>query len=182
MLKAIFNEFNSNKALIGQFNKGERCRYQREMDANISKLFVKYFADYYQKYFPQDFAQILKRCARQDRVATRNGNIVPNSLSPVSVPNERSDPPSGSMTDDRIARTEGSTIVPAEAIFDLPSIRLKPVASVNDTLAHAMENASPSQTTMSRPPIERIDGLIVSQYARVCPPSAWSCAHSISIC
>jgi hypothetical protein len=53
-VEAISNEFISNKNLIGQFNKGENRRFEREMDAKTSLFFVNAFAPYYQTYFPHE--------------------------------------------------------------------------------------------------------------------------------
>ena len=47
----IFNEFHSNRASIGQFNKGERRRFEHEMDPNLGKLVVNSFSAYYDVYF-----------------------------------------------------------------------------------------------------------------------------------
>jgi hypothetical protein len=58
-VQSIFVEFNLNKHSIGQFNKGERRRFEREMDAGTSALFIESFARYYQLYFPEEI-QITK--------------------------------------------------------------------------------------------------------------------------
>jgi hypothetical protein len=53
-VEKVLNEFSRNKNLIGQFNRGERRRFEREMDEEVSRLFVGTFADYYSKYFPEE--------------------------------------------------------------------------------------------------------------------------------
>ena len=54
----IVNEFNSNRASIGQFNKGERRRFEREMDPNLGKLFVNSFSAYYEMYFSEEIQRM----------------------------------------------------------------------------------------------------------------------------
>jgi hypothetical protein len=53
-IESICAEFRSNKQLIGQFNKGEKGRFEREMDTVTSALFIKSFARYYRTYFPEE--------------------------------------------------------------------------------------------------------------------------------
>jgi len=53
-IEAIFAEFDLNKDLIGQFNKGERRRFEREMDSETSALFIETFVRYYRTYFPEE--------------------------------------------------------------------------------------------------------------------------------
>lgn len=53
-VELIFDEFNLNRNLIGQFNKGERRRFEHEMDAQTSALFIEEFAAYYKTYFPEE--------------------------------------------------------------------------------------------------------------------------------
>jgi hypothetical protein len=64
-IESICDEFKLNKNSIGQFNKGERRRFEREMDSVTSALFIKLFARYYQTYFPEEI---------------QLGNIIPPSL------------------------------------------------------------------------------------------------------
>jgi hypothetical protein len=40
--------------LIGQFNKGQQRRFEHEMDAKTSELFVDTFAQYYRNFFPEE--------------------------------------------------------------------------------------------------------------------------------
>jgi hypothetical protein len=54
----IFNEFNSNTASIGQFNKGERRRFEREMDSSLGKLFINSFSAYYDAYFSDEIQRM----------------------------------------------------------------------------------------------------------------------------
>ena len=46
-IEMISSEFDLKKDLIGQFNKGERRRFEREMDSETSSLFIETFARYY---------------------------------------------------------------------------------------------------------------------------------------
>lgn len=58
-IDAIFNQFSSHKNLIGQFNKGERRRFEREMNMKTSAFFINTFYSYYETYFPDEI-QIMK--------------------------------------------------------------------------------------------------------------------------
>ena len=57
-VELIFDEFHSNKKSIGQFNKGENRRFEREMDAGSNIFFVNTFASYYKAYFPEEIQMI----------------------------------------------------------------------------------------------------------------------------
>jgi tRNA (mo5U34)-methyltransferase len=50
----VFAEFNSNKNLIGQFNKGDSRRFEREIDRETSLYFLEIFNEYYNKFFPEE--------------------------------------------------------------------------------------------------------------------------------
>jgi hypothetical protein len=52
--RSIVDEFSSNKKSIGQFNKGEGRRFEREMDAKTNALFIDTFSAYYETYFPEE--------------------------------------------------------------------------------------------------------------------------------
>ncbi len=69
----IFDEFNENKSAIGQFNKGEKRRFEREMDNKTSALFVDAFAPYYKTYFPDEI-QTMKRIASTGSQAIASGH------------------------------------------------------------------------------------------------------------
>lgn len=55
---AIANEFCSAKDRIGQFNKGERRRFEREMGLTTRKLFLENFSNFYARYFPDEIFAI----------------------------------------------------------------------------------------------------------------------------
>ena len=48
--------------MIGQFNRGEKRRFEREIDEEVSRFFVNEFVDYYSKYFPEELT--LKTAAK----------------------------------------------------------------------------------------------------------------------
>jgi hypothetical protein len=51
---SIFDEFSKNRNVIGQFNKGKRRRFEREMDTKTSAYFVDTFSSYYRIYLPEE--------------------------------------------------------------------------------------------------------------------------------
>jgi hypothetical protein len=60
-------------------------------------------------------------------------------------------------------------LAPAEAIFDLDFIQIKPVNAVGEALARAVATALPPQVSTNRRSVAAVDGRIISQYARVVP-------------
>ena len=58
-VELISNEFASNNASIGQFNKGEKRRFEREMNSEVSALFVDTFSTYYKTYFPDELLNMV---------------------------------------------------------------------------------------------------------------------------
>ena len=53
----ISTEFHTSKHRIGQFNKGEGRRFEREMSAELSALFLAELSDYYRQYLPGELAR-----------------------------------------------------------------------------------------------------------------------------
>lgn len=53
---AILAEFAADKAAIGQLNKGERRRFERELGARDSAMIVQRFHVYYQRYLPHELS------------------------------------------------------------------------------------------------------------------------------
>ena len=51
-VESIFAEFAGNKTAIGQFNKGERRRFEREMTHEDSTNIFNQFSEFYRKYMP----------------------------------------------------------------------------------------------------------------------------------
>ena len=74
-VEAISNEFNSDKKSIGQFNKGESRRFEREMDATTSSFFVSTFTPYYQTYFPDEIKTIMSYESRSSIAVKAAGPV-----------------------------------------------------------------------------------------------------------
>jgi hypothetical protein len=52
--EAIRNKFISDPRVIGQFNKGEKRRFEHEMEPSVSAGFIREFEDYFTRYFPEE--------------------------------------------------------------------------------------------------------------------------------
>lgn len=88
---AIVEEFRSGKQRIGQFNRGQPRRFEREMDPVLSARFLSQFADYYDRYFAGELARCealpMQDASETTRQPARNpaGKAQPASPSPSLV-------------------------------------------------------------------------------------------------
>jgi hypothetical protein len=81
---AIADFYSENKHLIRQFNRGERHRFEQEMDKDASDLFVSTFPRYYSTYFPDELSMTIRASVKQDTTALQSKDIHNMSLTELA--------------------------------------------------------------------------------------------------
>jgi SAM-dependent methyltransferase len=82
-IDSIFHDFEVNKTSIGQFNRGQKNRFEHEMDAAMSRLFLRKFDQYYRNYFPVELTK-LSVSSGEPLVTTNTGRIPSKQASSVT--------------------------------------------------------------------------------------------------